>query len=142
MLIICVNLCVLIKTCKHYTQTFGLQMWYETDKSELVLSQLLCLEAGDNFPRLYKCHEMGDNQEWKKRGHVSTAIKLTYFYFYYQEVRVLLCLVSYFYCLKTFRRILQFITWHLGYVLLLQLQAKANFSPSRSALTKVFMNGT
>ncbi|XP_034254371.1 polypeptide N-acetylgalactosaminyltransferase 35A-like isoform X2 [Thrips palmi] len=61
---------LLLKTCMRAPN----QLWYETDKSELVLSQLLCLEAGDNFPRLYKCHEMGDNQEWKKRGHKKTPV--------------------------------------------------------------------
>jgi polypeptide N-acetylgalactosaminyltransferase len=49
------------------------QMWYETDKSELVLSQLLCLEAsnGSNAPPVVnKCHEMGGDQEWKHRKTV------------------------------------------------------------------------
>lgn len=61
---------LVLKTCMRSQN----QMWYETDKSELVLSQLLCLEAADNYPRLYKCHEMGDNQEWKQRGQKRTPI--------------------------------------------------------------------
>lgn len=46
------------------------QMWYETDKSELVLAQLLCLQAGKRSPIVFKCHEMGGNQEWKHKGAV------------------------------------------------------------------------
>nr|CAD7424833.1 unnamed protein product [Timema monikensis] len=48
------------------------QMWFETDKSELVLAQLLCLDANDQFPRLSKCHEMGGSQEWRHQGEVSS----------------------------------------------------------------------
>jgi len=43
------------------------QMWYETDKNELVFGQLLCLEAQSNSlsqPLLNKCHEMGGDQQW------------------------------------------------------------------------------
>ncbi|KAJ8961296.1 hypothetical protein NQ318_008982 [Aromia moschata] len=50
------------------------QMWYETDKNELVLAQLLCLQAGKSSPILYKCHEMGGNQEWKHKGGKQTPI--------------------------------------------------------------------
>ncbi|KAK3923403.1 Polypeptide N-acetylgalactosaminyltransferase 35A [Frankliniella fusca] len=64
------NARLVLKTCLRSPN----QMWYETDKSELVLAQLLCLEAADNYPRLYKCHEMGDNQEWKRRGRKSSPI--------------------------------------------------------------------
>lgn len=39
------------------------QVWYETDKHELVLGQILCLEASSasssSPPVLNKCHEMG-----------------------------------------------------------------------------------
>ncbi|XP_013114667.2 polypeptide N-acetylgalactosaminyltransferase 35A [Stomoxys calcitrans] len=42
------------------------QLWYETDKSELVLDRLLCLEAsGDTQVVISKCHEMMGNQEWR-----------------------------------------------------------------------------
>ncbi|KAJ8687555.1 hypothetical protein QAD02_023349 [Eretmocerus hayati] len=44
------------------------QMWYETNKHELVLGQMLCLEGSEKMPRLGKCHEMGGNQEWKISG--------------------------------------------------------------------------
>lgn len=43
------------------------QMWYETDKNELVFGQLLCLEAQTTSlskPLLNKCHEMGGDQQW------------------------------------------------------------------------------
>ncbi|XP_076182047.1 polypeptide N-acetylgalactosaminyltransferase 35A isoform X2 [Ptiloglossa arizonensis] len=49
------------------------QMWYETDKKELVLGQMLCLEGAEKIPKLGKCHEMGGNQEWQ---HKSTYIHL------------------------------------------------------------------
>nr|XP_012148376.1 PREDICTED: polypeptide N-acetylgalactosaminyltransferase 35A [Megachile rotundata] len=41
------------------------QMWYETDKKELVLGQMLCMEAAEKYTKLGKCHEMGGNQEWQ-----------------------------------------------------------------------------
>ncbi|KAF2898898.1 hypothetical protein ILUMI_07277 [Ignelater luminosus] len=50
------------------------QLWYETDKSELVLGQLLCLQSGQPSPYLYKCHEMGGNQEWKHKGENKTPV--------------------------------------------------------------------
>jgi len=51
--------------------------WGLTDKSELVLADLLCLDAGGGAsPRLMKCHELGGEQEWKVRGEegANTAI--------------------------------------------------------------------
>ena len=45
-------------------------MWFETDKKELILGQLLCLEGSDKKPKLGKCHEMGGNQEWHNKGAV------------------------------------------------------------------------
>ncbi|XP_014204346.1 polypeptide N-acetylgalactosaminyltransferase 35A-like [Copidosoma floridanum] len=50
------------------------QMWYETDKHELVLGQLLCLEGSEKRPRLGKCHEMGGTQEWKYIGSSNIPI--------------------------------------------------------------------
>ncbi|XP_011503505.1 PREDICTED: polypeptide N-acetylgalactosaminyltransferase 35A isoform X2 [Ceratosolen solmsi marchali] len=44
------------------------QIWYETDKHELVLGQMLCLEGNEKLPKLGKCHEMGGAQEWKHTG--------------------------------------------------------------------------
>lgn len=48
-------------------------MWYETDKHELVLGQMLCLEGNTRVPKLGKCHEMGGNQEWRHKGTVSIS---------------------------------------------------------------------
>ncbi|XP_058451722.1 polypeptide N-acetylgalactosaminyltransferase 35A [Malaya genurostris] len=54
------------------------QMWYETEKAELVLGQLLCLEAPSSAtkgtPILNKCHEMGGDQAWKHRKTKATPI--------------------------------------------------------------------
>uniref|UniRef100_A0A182RI09 Polypeptide N-acetylgalactosaminyltransferase n=1 Tax=Anopheles funestus TaxID=62324 RepID=A0A182RI09_ANOFN len=54
------------------------QMWYETEKSELVLGQLLCLDAPSSAtkgkPKLNKCHEMGGDQAWKHRKTSGTPI--------------------------------------------------------------------
>ncbi|XP_012251847.2 polypeptide N-acetylgalactosaminyltransferase 35A isoform X2 [Athalia rosae] len=50
------------------------QMWYETDKRELVLGQMLCLEGSEKMPRLGKCHEMGGSQEWRHKGSNRTPI--------------------------------------------------------------------
>ncbi|XP_033323717.1 polypeptide N-acetylgalactosaminyltransferase 35A isoform X1 [Megalopta genalis] len=44
------------------------QMWYETDKNELVLGQMLCMEGAEKIPKLGKCHEMGGNQEWRHKS--------------------------------------------------------------------------
>lgn len=50
-------------------------IWSETDKSELVLSRLLCLDVSpkSKLARLMKCHELKGTQEWKlrpdKRAH-------------------------------------------------------------------------
>ncbi|XP_019879410.2 polypeptide N-acetylgalactosaminyltransferase 35A [Aethina tumida] len=49
------------------------QIWYETDRHELVLAQLLCLQAKPR-PILYKCHEMGGDQEWKHKSEHKTPI--------------------------------------------------------------------
>lgn len=50
-------------------------MWYETDRKELVLGQMLCLETNEKAPRLGKCHEMGASQEWHHKGTVSCFSK-------------------------------------------------------------------
>lgn len=49
-------------------------MWFETDKHELVLAKLLCMQSGKGSPMLYKCHETGGDQEWKHRGEVTWSI--------------------------------------------------------------------
>lgn len=48
-------------------------MWYRTDKNELVLAQLLCLQASNPNPILYKCHELGADQEWKHKDEVNRS---------------------------------------------------------------------
>ncbi|XP_076748570.1 polypeptide N-acetylgalactosaminyltransferase 35A [Xylocopa sonorina] len=50
------------------------QMWYETDKKELVLGQMLCMEGAEKIPKLGKCHEMGGNQEWHHKSANGTLI--------------------------------------------------------------------
>lgn len=57
---------LILRPCKKTKR----QMWYESDKNELVLAQLLCLQAGKSAPILYKCHEMGGDQEWRHKGGV------------------------------------------------------------------------
>ena len=55
---------------------FFLKLWYATDKGELVLAQLLCMESPESSlqkPRLSKCHEMGGLQEWKHNDDVNIA---------------------------------------------------------------------
>jgi len=43
-------------------------LWGLTDRSELILADLLCLDSGGATPpRLMKCHELGGEQEWKVR---------------------------------------------------------------------------
>lgn len=51
-------------------------LWYETDKQEVILAQLLCLDAEgkDRRPKLMKCHELRGHQEWKFRSGESSAI--------------------------------------------------------------------
>ncbi|CAG4942090.1 unnamed protein product [Colias eurytheme] len=51
------------------------QMWFETDRSELVLGKTLCLDAVNNVsPMLGKCHELGSTQEWKHKGSAGSPI--------------------------------------------------------------------
>lgn len=54
------------------------QMWFETDREELVLSQLLCLEAvgGSSLalPTVNKCHEQNGDQEWRHPQANATAL--------------------------------------------------------------------
>ena len=49
------------------------QSWFRTDRNELVLTKLLCLDASKSIPRLMKCHEMGGLQEWKLRDNDGKA---------------------------------------------------------------------
>lgn len=42
------------------------QMWFESDKHELRLGNMLCLDGDSKgIPRLKKCHEMGGSQDWR-----------------------------------------------------------------------------
>lgn len=49
-------------------------MWYETDKNELVLGQMLCMEGAEKIPKLGKCHEMGGGQDWRHKRIVRFLI--------------------------------------------------------------------
>lgn len=51
-------------------------MWFETERKELILGQVFCLEATDEMPKLAKCHEMGGDQEWHYKETVSILIKV------------------------------------------------------------------
>ncbi|CAG9781856.1 unnamed protein product [Diatraea saccharalis] len=51
------------------------QIWFETDRHELVLGRTLCLDAANNVaPILGKCHELGGSQEWKHKGSAGSPI--------------------------------------------------------------------
>ncbi|XP_050423899.1 polypeptide N-acetylgalactosaminyltransferase 35A-like isoform X3 [Adelges cooleyi] len=50
------------------------QVWYETDKEELVLSKLLCLDSASGKPIISKCNEMGSTQRWKHADNTGTAL--------------------------------------------------------------------
>ncbi|XP_037562128.1 polypeptide N-acetylgalactosaminyltransferase 11-like isoform X1 [Dermacentor silvarum] len=50
------------------------QLWYETALHDLRLAQRLCLDGGDEYPRLAKCHEMGGSQDWRHSSNKSTAL--------------------------------------------------------------------
>ncbi|KAG7174850.1 Polypeptide N-acetylgalactosaminyltransferase 35A-like [Homarus americanus] len=52
---------LVLSVCSEWNRQF----FHQTDRNELVLSQLLCLQASEQQPRLRKCHEMGGTQEWK-----------------------------------------------------------------------------
>lgn len=65
-----------------------LQTWYLTDKNELVLSRLLCLDAAKNRARLMKCHELGGSQEWKIKERSDDGKAAIY------NVAAGLCLIS------------------------------------------------
>ncbi|XP_060837681.1 polypeptide N-acetylgalactosaminyltransferase 35A-like isoform X1 [Rhopalosiphum padi] len=49
------------------------QIWYETDKEELVLSKLLCLDSASGNPIIGKCSETGSSQRWKHTDDKGTA---------------------------------------------------------------------
>lgn len=55
-------------------QKIKAQAWFESDKHEFLLAELLCLDAGDQYPRLAKCHDMGGPQEWKYTSKSKAAL--------------------------------------------------------------------
>ncbi|XP_071451657.1 polypeptide N-acetylgalactosaminyltransferase 11-like [Hetaerina americana] len=61
---------VILKSCIRVKT----QIWFQTDKNELILAQLFCLDASGEAPRLSKCHEMGGDQEWKMRNDNEISI--------------------------------------------------------------------
>ncbi|XP_022256687.1 polypeptide N-acetylgalactosaminyltransferase 11-like isoform X2 [Limulus polyphemus] len=48
------------------------QIWHETEKNDLRLAELLCLDAKERYPRLAKCHEMGGTQDWRHSSDLNT----------------------------------------------------------------------
>ncbi|CAN7998387.1 unnamed protein product [Ixodes pacificus] len=50
------------------------QLWYETEKHDLRLANLLCLDGGDQFPTLAKCHEMGGSQDWRHSSNKAAPL--------------------------------------------------------------------
>ncbi|XP_054742504.1 LOW QUALITY PROTEIN: polypeptide N-acetylgalactosaminyltransferase 35A [Anastrepha obliqua] len=53
---------LILQACMHTRN----QIWYETDKAEIVLDKLLCLESyGDAQVHINKCHEMLGDQQWR-----------------------------------------------------------------------------
>lgn len=50
------------------------QLWSETEKSELRLADILCLDSDNSTPILGKCHELGSTQEWKHSSNKYTPI--------------------------------------------------------------------
>lgn len=62
---------LVLRPCLNRAKT---QLWYQTDKNELVLGGLLCLDASDRYPKLAKCHEMGEAQEWLQKSEVAIIL--------------------------------------------------------------------
>ncbi|CAL4174136.1 unnamed protein product, partial [Meganyctiphanes norvegica] len=61
---------LILSTCAEIDR----QIFHHTDRDELVLGRLLCLEAADRLPRIGKCHEMGGNQEFKIKNQMGIAL--------------------------------------------------------------------
>ncbi|XP_076326197.1 polypeptide N-acetylgalactosaminyltransferase 11-like isoform X2 [Tachypleus tridentatus] len=59
---------LILKKCVHTKK----QIWHETEKNDLRLAELLCLDAAERYPRLAKCHEMGGTQDWRHSSDVNT----------------------------------------------------------------------
>jgi len=56
------------------TLKFKKQRWSLTEKNELLLAEMFCLDAISDIPKLAKCHEMKGTQEWKLSGETNAAI--------------------------------------------------------------------
>ncbi|CAL8087086.1 unnamed protein product [Orchesella dallaii] len=63
---------LLLAKCANFSKKK--QRWAETERHELILAELLCLDANSDVPKLKKCHEMKGTQEWKKAGEKETPI--------------------------------------------------------------------
>ena len=50
------------------------QLWSQTEKFELRLADILCLDTDNSVPILGKCHELGSTQEWKHSSNKNTPI--------------------------------------------------------------------
>ncbi|KAH8410005.1 hypothetical protein KR009_004010 [Drosophila setifemur] len=51
------------------------QLWYETEKAEIVLDKLLCLEATDDAQvTVNKCHEMLGDQQWRHTRNANSPV--------------------------------------------------------------------
>ncbi|EDW03635.1 polypeptide N-acetylgalactosaminyltransferase 35A [Drosophila grimshawi] len=51
------------------------QLWYETEKSEIILDKLLCLEAvEDTMVVVNKCHEMLGDQQWRHTRNSNSPV--------------------------------------------------------------------
>ncbi|XP_017859259.1 PREDICTED: polypeptide N-acetylgalactosaminyltransferase 35A [Drosophila arizonae] len=51
------------------------QMWYETEKSEIILDKLFCLEAAaDTLVIINKCHEMLGDQQWRHTRNANSPV--------------------------------------------------------------------
>jgi len=65
------NSALVLANCQAWNKK---QRWSETDKHELVLAELLCLDATNNKVKLGKCTEMMGSQEWKFSSKTETPI--------------------------------------------------------------------
>ncbi|EDX05035.1 polypeptide N-acetylgalactosaminyltransferase 35A [Drosophila simulans] len=60
-----------LQTCRRTPN----QLWYETEKAEIVLDKLLCLEAsGDAQVTVNKCHEMLGDQQWRHTRNANSPV--------------------------------------------------------------------
>ena len=98
------------------------QSWYKTDKSELVLAKLLCLDSTKKQPRLMKCHELGGTQvfffSFSVQQNISLSREIEFMQFFIGFLISIITCTQYFRngkCAKMGKR-RQFITWPPDYV--------------------------